>query len=85
MLGLIKQEDRNAVTYGIESAATCALERFLVGSQRQFLAAVRGGADENIQQLLQHHPFNFKHRLHRNPRYWAESWQRACPAENVYL
>src|SRR6185312_1611309 len=62
-LGLIKQKDWDAIADGIKSAATCALERLLVGSQCQFLTALWSGADENVQNLLQHHLFNFKQRL----------------------
>lgn len=54
-LRLFHQQYGNAVAHRVYAPAAGALERFFICRKGQWFPAFRNGADQDIQQLLQHH------------------------------
>jgi hypothetical protein len=53
--GLVHQEDRDAVSHGVNSATGSALQGTFVVGELQRLAALRERTYQHVKQLLNHH------------------------------
>ena len=54
-LGLVNEQNGNAVADRIDATAAGAVERIFVRRQSQRLPALGNGADEDVQELLNDH------------------------------